>query len=208
MKVFLDPDRTAATQMARDHELFELALQSQGSARIYQWDQTWITLGRFQRPEETLVDPQNPNWTIRETGGAAVLHGHDLTVTIAIPLCGSVGVRAVYRHLVTPLVLSLQAVGLDAILGEDAGYADRRTGPYCFLGKSENDVVSVSTGQKLCGCALKVTREAALLQASIPVREPHIPASRMILGPSLDNWIECEIERLLHELMTRLESMA
>ena len=141
MNVFIDPDQTAATQMARDHQLFETALLGEPSARIYQWAETWITLGRFQKPEETLVEPSNTNWTIRETGGAAVLHGHDLTVAIAIPLSGSVGVRAVYRHLVTPLVLSLQDVGLDAILGNDGGFADRRTGAYCFLGKSENDVI-------------------------------------------------------------------
>ena len=204
MKVFIDPDQTAATQMAWDHQLFERALQGEPSARIYQWDQTWITLGRFQKPEETLIEPSIPNWTIRETGGAAVLHGHDLTVALAIPLSSSVGVRAVYRRLVTPLVQALQDAGLDAMLGEDAGFADRQTGAYCFLGKSENDVVSISTGQKLCGCALKVTREAALLQASIPMVEPVVRAKDLIKDSGDDLWINVNASTLVQAIRDRV----
>jgi lipoate-protein ligase A len=192
--------------MARDHQLFERALQGEPSARIYQWDQTWITLGRFQKPEETLIEPSILNWTIRETGGAAVLHGHDLTVAIAIPLSGSVGVRAVYRRLVTPLVQSLQDVGLDATLGEDAGFADRQTGPYCFLGKSENDVVSVSTGQKLCGCALRVTREAALLQASIPLQEPETDPGSLIKGDVIQTGNHLDSDLLAAHLLERIRA--
>ena len=207
MNVFIDRDQTAATQMARDHQLFETAMLGEPSARIYQWDQTWITLGRFQKPEETLVEPSNTNWTIRETGGAAVLHGHDLTVAIAIPLSGTVGVRAVYRYLVTPLVLSLQDVGLDAILGEDAGFADRQTGAYCFLGKSENDVISISTAQKLCGCALRVSREAAMLQASIPLREPLVPARKQIRDSGNDSWINLDHDGLIQSLQVRIAAL-
>jgi lipoate-protein ligase A len=147
------------------------------------------------------------NWTIRETGGAAVLHGHDLTVAIAIPLSGTVGVRAVYRYLVTPLVLSLQDVGLDAILGEDAGFADRKTGAYCFLGKSENDVVSISTAQKLCGCALRVTREAAMLQASIPLREPLVPARKQIRDSGNDSWVNLDQDGLIQSLQVRIAAL-
>jgi lipoate-protein ligase A len=175
-------------------------------ARIYDWDQTWVTLGRFQKPVETLVDPLLPTWTIRETGGAAVLHGHDVTVSVAIPLINSIGVKSVYRQMVRPLVLALQDVGFDATLGEDAGFADRSTGPYCFIGKSENDIVSVSTGQKLCGCALRVTREAALLQASIPVRRPAIPATELIQSAETDLWRECELDALVEHLSIRLQS--
>ncbi|MEI7577373.1 MAG: hypothetical protein WCK51_10800 [Armatimonadota bacterium] len=204
MKVYIDPDRTAATQMARDHELFEGALRGEPSARIYEWDQTWVTLGRFQKPEETLVNASVDNWTIRETGGAAVLHGHDLTVGVSVPLIGSVGVRAVYRKMVYPLVLALQDLGFDAALGADAGFAERSTGPYCFLGKSENDIVSVSTGQKLCGCALRVNRGAALLQASIPIRRPTIPAIELIRSAEDDSWRDCHAEVMIDKLRLRL----
>lgn len=204
MNVYIDPDRTAATQMARDHELFERALRGEPSARIYEWDKTWVTLGRFQMQEETLIDPAIPNWTIRETGGAAVLHGHDVTVGVSVPLAGSIGVRAVYRKMVYPLVLALRDLGFDAALGADAGFADRSTGPYCFLGKSENDIVSVSTGQKLCGCALRVKREAALLQASIPIRRPTMPASELIRSAEDDSWRDCHAEAMVDTLRRRL----
>ncbi len=193
--------------MARDRELFERSWRGEACARIYEWDQTWVTLGRFQDPVTTLVDPSILNWTVRETGGAAVLHGHDVTVAVAVPLGGSLGVREVYRRLVGPLVLALQDAGLDAVLGEDAGFADRRAGAYCFLGKSQNDVVSASSGQKLCGCALKVTRAAALLQASIPVLEPRVPAARLIFGAGRDEWTRAEVTVLKDRLSERLNRL-
>lgn len=207
MKVFIDPDQTAATQMARDHELFEAALRGESIARVYKWDQPWVTLGRFQKPSETLVNPDDLKWTVRETGGAAVLHGHDLTLGVAVPLVGAVGVREVYWRLVMPIVLALQGLGLDAVLGEEAGFADRREGAYCFLGKSQNDVVSARTGQKLCGCALRVTREAALLQASIPIHEPSVRAELVIQDSGADLWTELDAASLARSLTVRLEEL-
>jgi lipoate-protein ligase A len=207
VRVFIDPDKTAASQMARDHELFEAARCGESSARVYQWDKTWVTLGRFQKPSETLVDPDALNWTVRETGGAAVLHGHDLTLGIAVPVVGAAGVREVYRKLVMPIVLALQDLGLDAVLGEEAGFADRREGAYCFLGKSQNDVVSARTGQKLCGCALRVTREAALLQASIPIHEPSVRAELVIQDSGADLWTELDATQLARSLTVRLEEL-
>ncbi len=196
MKVFVDPDRFAATQMARDHELFERALRGESCARIYEWDQIWVTLGRFQDPNEVFVDTKFSSWTQRETGGGAVLHGHDLTVGVTIPLTAQTGVRDVYRQLVSPIVLALQECGIDAALGEDAGFAERAQGAYCFLGKSQNDVVSVSTGKKMCGCALRVTREAALLQASIPISEANVSESAVIRGAKPLGRLPIEPEKL------------
>lgn len=210
MKVFVDPERSAATQMARDHELFERALRGESCARIYEWDQVWVTLGRFQAPNEVFVDPTFSSWTQRETGGGAVLHGHDLTVGVAIPLTAQTGVRDVYRQLVRPIVVALQECGVDAALGEDAGFAERAQGAYCFLGKSQNDIVSISSSKKLCGCALRVTRQAALLQASIPVRVPKAPAAEIILGASEDAWIEIEAVELkssMHDQLHRVVSL-
>lgn len=181
----IDPVADGPTNMDRDRDLLVFAEQGQVGARLYGWKSSWITLGRFQKPEETLVG--DTPWVVRPTGGLAVLHGHDLTVAIAIPhdLRSDRGrsVRSVYRQLVKPLVEALRECGLDAELCEDTRLGGPKApGADCFAFSSPNDVVDRSTGQKVCGCAVRITDRAALLQASIPFQTPLVPASRLIVG--------------------------
>ena len=72
--------------MARDAELLERAERGESAARVYSWDGAWVSLGRFQRPEKALLRSEEIDWVMRPTGGKAVLHGHDVTVGIALPL--------------------------------------------------------------------------------------------------------------------------
>lgn len=161
--------------MAADTVLLERAEAGESCGRVYSWSQVWVTLGRFQHPERDLLIPID--WTRRPTGGKAVLHGHDVTVAIARPLSelGLDGrsLRAVYRALIAPLVATLNELGCPSVLGDASRYAGRgvRTAD-CFAFTSGNDVVDPMTGHKRCGCALRITESAALLQASIPVRPP------------------------------------
>lgn len=174
----LDGDHDGATNMARDEALLE---SGEVACRVYGWSSVWVTLGRAQVPELTLVDPSCIPWTIRPTGGAAVLHGHDLTIGLAVPMRHSV--RGSYRLLAEPIVLALRAAGCEAALAEDVGADDgdpRRID--CFAGSSSNDIVDTRTGNKVCGCALRRTREAVLLQASIPVSVPPVDPAVVIRG--------------------------
>src|SRR5690242_12058496 len=95
--------------MGRDIELLELAEKGQLGCRVYSWDGVWVSLGRFQRPEEALIDPESTKWVTRPTGGRAVLHGHDVTVGLAVPLSilglqGTRSLKAVYRAVTEPLI--------------------------------------------------------------------------------------------------------
>ncbi len=136
--------------------------------RVYTWDGVWVSLGRNQIASDVLVDLATPH-VLRPTGGAAVLHGHDVTVSIAIPLLRP---RAdSYRIVTRPLI---EALG---DLGAFVAFADSRSGTYtemadCFATTTKNDLVDVKAGHKVVGCALRRTRDAVLLQASIPVRPP------------------------------------
>jgi len=72
----------------------------------------------------------------------------------------------------------LHTVGVEVELGG-------RTAPGgpssdCFADIASYDLVA--NGEKICGCAMRVTRSAALLQASIPFREPTVLASAVIAG--------------------------
>ncbi len=161
--------------MARDIALLSLAEDGMTVARVYFWDSVWVTLGRNQKPEDALLD-LSVNHIVRPTGGAAVLHGHDLTIGLAIPLvdlgCTSREVKKAYLGLVSPILSALNAVGVPASLGRDIANRGSLASPYCFGMKSDYDVLNRLTGEKICGCAMRVTDRAALLQASIPVGEP------------------------------------
>lgn len=212
-----DPPLDGPTNMSRDVELLQRAEQGQPGARVYCWDQPWVTLGCFQSPDRDLL-PNNPvPYVLRPTGGKAVLHGHDVTVGIAIPLTtlslNPRDIKAIYRAVVAPITKALQQSGLPAELGENTRFHSKgpRTAD-CFAFISANDVVDVRTGLKICGCALRVTERAVLLQASIPAREPELDVTKILVGGKplrVTPWETSRFgENLETELRTLLESNA
>lgn len=194
--------------MALDSALLGVAAEGDVGARVYSWDGVWVTVGSMQRPEEVLIDLATPH-IVRPTGGGAVLHGHDVTVAIGFPKealadCGGM-VRGTYRAATRPLILALQACGVEATLAEDAGVVDRAPRRIdCFSGSSANDIVHASSRRKICGCALRRTRDAVLLHASIPVREPSVPASQLIWGGVAVEPVHLDKERFAQELRAAL----
>jgi len=195
----LDGDHDGDTNMARDTELLRRAEQGETIARIYGWTALWVTLGRFQRPETTLVEPKSTPHTVRPTGGAAVLHGHDLTVAIAMPIQRSV--KGTYRVATEPLIAALNAAGVPAILAEDIGADDGDPARIdCFAGSSANDIVHRQTRQKACGCALRRTHTAVLLQASIPTGLPLAEPASIIKGGVLVPPVTLDREVFVHAL--------
>lgn len=176
--VTIDPPLTGHEHMARDLLLLKDAEEGKAACRVYSWNGPWVSLGRFQAPERDLLDPKLVPWVMRPTGGKAVLHGHDVTVGFALPL-RQVGaardVRTAYETAVGPLILALGRCGVSAALAKDTPFA-RSSGisADCFATNAPNDILSPIDGRKLCGCALRFTRKALLLQASIPVGAPLI----------------------------------
>lgn len=176
------------TNMRLDAELLTAAEEGRSGWRVYGWDSAWVTVGRFQAAERDLVAPAETRWVRRPTGGKAVLHGHDVTVGLALPLAVFRGVdlrsiKSVYRMAVGPIVMALRACEVDAALAEDSKFGGKgaRTGD-CFAFSSPNDVVHVQSGRKLCGCALRLTHRAVLVQASIPNGEPLVQPSSVIVN--------------------------
>jgi lipoate-protein ligase A len=177
--------------MAKDRELLERAERGGSYARVYTWDGPWVSLGRFQRPEKALRDYSAINWTMRPTGGKAVLHGHDITVTIAanlhelgIPQDANRRVSTVYRAIVLPLVEAMCKAGFRCELAERTDFVKNAGHTAdCFAHVSPNDIVDPRTGEKVCGCALRVTESAVLLQSSIPIGIPLVDPSRVFDNP-------------------------
>ena len=173
----LDFFKDGHAHMVADIRMLEDAERGEPHARVYTWSDTWVTLGRNQKPEDALRD-LSVNHIVRPTGGAAVLHGHDITVSLARPLadleCSPREVKKAYFGLVYPLVKALNKLKVKCVLGIDVPKRDRMDSHYCFASKSDYDILNVLNGEKVCGCAMKITDRAALLQASIPVSIPKI----------------------------------
>lgn len=206
-----EPSLDGHTNMALDRENLERAEERGIYARVYTWDGPWVSLGRFQIPERTLRTPINH--VIRPTGGKAVLHGHDVTVSIAANLDalgveGSRKVATVYRAVVGPLVEALNVSGMPSVLAERTGHV-RNAGHTadCFAHVSPNDVVDPQTGEKVCGCALRLTERAVLLQASIPLGAPLVDPAIVFDNPhipAIDR--DLDLQGLADALRTILES--
>lgn len=196
--------------MARDLGLLAAAEEGRVGARIYTWNSVWVTLGRFQDPEEALVDPKKVPWIQRPTGGAAVLHGHDITVGLAFPLQSSV--RGSYRIATRPLIEALEGAGIPATLAETLDARARTpsapTKPDCFAEVSANDLIDPATREKVCGCALRRTRKAVLLQASIPVGLPLAEPRTVIIGGNVGTYRPLNAERFAACLRESVERFA
>lgn len=180
--------------MAADIRLLEDAESREPHARIYTWNDVWVTLGRNQKPEDALLD-LSVNHIVRPTGGAAVLHGHDITVSVARPLsdleCSPREVKKAYFGLVYPLVKTLNKLKIKCALGIDVPKRARLDSPYCFASQSDYDILNILTGEKICGCAMKITEKAALLQASIPISVPKIEPNSI-----LKNYVATPLQNL------------
>lgn len=202
-KVRTDPPSDGVTNMQADIDLFHAAENGAFTARFYSWDGPWVTLGRFQDPGRDLLDPDLVPWVMRPTGGKAVLHGHDLTITLACPHAG-LGVRDVYRMLIRPLVLGMRSAGQPAALGEETRFVGNGSASDCFKHVSANDVVDPSTGRKLIGCALKVTRKAAIAQCSIPLTMPLIDPAQLYRHPHVAMPLDASREELIAAIASSL----
>jgi lipoate-protein ligase A len=182
-----DGVKDGPTNMARDAAFLEAR---EPQVRVYEWDRPWVSLGRFQVPEMTVKVGCGVDWVMRPTGGKAVLHGHDLTVGMGVPLAvigeSEREVKAIYRRVIPVLVGALNAVGIPAVLAEETPFV-RGAGKVadCFAHVSANDVVDPANGMKVCGCALRVTSTMVLVQASVPVRIPEVSAGEIFDDPAL-----------------------
>lgn len=199
MTVRLDPPADGPANMASD---LELGRANGWAARVYTWDGPWVTLGRFQDPSRDLMPGAPVPWVRRPTGGGGVLHGHDVTVGVAMPLPDGRArkLRDVYRALVRPLAEALTEAGVPAVLAEDVGGAGSLPAADCFAGVSRNDVVDPSRGVKVCGCALRVFPGWALVQASVPAGPPLVAPAEVFPAAAPARWSRLDAPTLANAL--------
>jgi lipoate-protein ligase A len=166
--------------MAKDALLLERAA-AEGSAalRLYAWDRMTLSVGRAQKVERQIdlgaCAAHGIPVVRRETGGRAVLHGSDLTYSIAAPLSGprfSGGILGIYREISQAFLNFFSGLGVGA---ECKAYAGREraesASPVCFVTPSAFEILL--RGKKVVGSAQRQVPRAFLQHGSIPL-EPQL----------------------------------
>ena len=130
--------------------------------RLYTWPSPTLSLGKFQSLDDVdraACERHGVAIVHRPTGGAALLHGGDLTYAVAMPLPGGRGseVREVYTYLAKGLIAGLERLGVRAAVARHDGPG----GPVCFAGQQGADLRVGD--RKVCGSA-QVRRHGAVLQ--------------------------------------------
>jgi lipoate-protein ligase A len=163
-----------ARNMAVDRALLHGARTP--AIRLYAWTPPGVSLGWFQRDVDTAPFRAAGYEVVRRlTGGGAVVHHHEVTYAVVLPLshAAMAGASVVdsYRAIHAPIREALAALGVDA--GEDGAAAlprHAREPVLCFERASPFDVVVL--GRKVVGAAQR-RLPGRLLQHGSIVLEPN-----------------------------------
>jgi len=181
----------AARNMAVDEAILEsvIAGAQPPTVRFYRWAKPSVSLGRLQRAEKvlnmSLCRERGIPVVQRLTGGKAVLHGHDLTLCVVVPLRSFAPARRVldvHLRLVSALARGFRILGVDT---RPVVQAERRllkgSHANCFAHALPGDLTT-EDGVKLVGGAQYRRADVVMEQMSIPVGD--LPASlRNVLYP-------------------------
>ena len=185
-----------ATNMAGDEALLRTALDRRtASLRFYTWAVPTLSLGYFQGHADRLADPllAGVAWVRRPTGGAAILHHHELTYALALPASHPAAQTPseLYRRVHEGIAAALGDLDLGPVRprGQVEGIpAAGRRPLLCFQDRDPEDLVL--SGSKIVGSAQRRRRSAVLQHGSILVsrsaRVPELPGASDLAGRPVD----------------------
>ncbi len=166
-----------STNMSADEAMLESAVRGMASLRFYTWTVPTLSLGYFQSAEDRTRAAYLSRlpWVRRSTGGAAIVHHHELTYALALPP-GKEWVSQEHwicrAHHIVQRVLVAHGVESHAVIcGEE-----QKLGPVvCFLHQTPGDLLI--GGSKVAGSAQRKMRGALLQHGSILLRRSEfVPA--------------------------------
>lgn len=169
-----------ATNMAADEAMLETASTGVASLRFYTWTEPTLSLGYFQQAacREQVPRIGSLAWVRRATGGAAIVHHHELTYAMALPAGPPWHTKneswiCAFHHLLRE---ELAAVGVPSrvvVCGEEQKLGE----VLCFLHQTPGDLLV--SGSKVAGSAQRKLKGAMLQHGSLLQR-------RSEFAPQLD----------------------
>lgn len=184
------PDEVAAGawQMAADDAMLAGAAAGGAALRFYRWPAATLSLGYFQPggPARAYPGLAGLDWVRRPTGGAALVHHHELTYALALPpgrAWQPPGVSWLVRFHEW-LAAALSDVGVSAAL---CAREDKRGEVLCFLHHTPGDLIVA--GHKVVGSAQRKWRGALLQHGGILLGQsehtPQLPGLAELAGRPL-----------------------
>ncbi|MFI5401197.1 MAG: biotin/lipoate A/B protein ligase family protein [SAR324 cluster bacterium] len=170
--------------------------------RLYTWDRLTVSVGRAQQVERQIDLAACGRLGIpivrRITGGRAVLHGSDLTYSLAAPLAGPpgsaapfdaaarAGILGLYRELSRVFVRFFERLGLAPQVQAHTGRQRAESAsPVCFATPSAFEILL--GGRKIVGSAQRLLPGAFLQHGSIPLAPQEDILARVFLdGAGVD----------------------
>lgn len=156
-----------ATNMSTDEAMLESAVRGVAALRFYTWNEPTLSLGYFQHVVERQSNASLARlpWVRRSTGGAAIVHHHELTYALTLP-SGKEWVSREHwicrAHHVVQRVLAEHGVESRAVI---CGEEQKLGAVVCFLHQTPGDLLI--SGSKVAGSAQRKMRGALLQHGSI-----------------------------------------
>lgn len=186
-----------ARNMALDHALADSLGPDEGVLRLYAWEPHTVSFGRNEpaagRYDLARAGREGLGFVRRPTGGRAVLHAHEVTYSVALPLRALGGVRAAYLRINEGLVGGLRDIGVPAAVSGEGAVLPPDAGP-CFQLPAPGEVVV--GGRKLVGSAQVRIGSAILQHGSIILRGDQSALARLT-GGSADPAPPASVEEVL-----------
>ncbi len=161
--------------MAVDEALLEHVGKGKSlpTLRLYAWNPACLSLGYAQPYEDVdITRLREHGWGLvrRLTGGRAILHGDELTYSVAAAaseqrVAGTL--LESYSRLALALLHAVHSMGVPAEMNPSAVAGHRTPNPVCFEAPSAYEITI--GGRKLIGSAQARRREGVLQHGSLPL---------------------------------------
>lgn len=218
---------TGAHNMGMDEALMARAASSGGAVfRVYGWSEPTLSLGRNQRArglyDLDAAAALGVGIVRRPTGGRALLHDHEVTYSVTMPVADVTEARRAYDFINEVLLSAITALGVPA--ARATGTVALPPGPRpCFDVPAEREIVV--DGRKLIGSAQWRNGGALLQHGSILIRDDqglvpqlmsngHMPppaaatlSEALGFEPALDDIAEVVREALVLRTATAVETL-
>jgi lipoate-protein ligase A len=165
---------TAAWNMAADQAILESVERTAvPTLRFYSWRQPSLSLGYFQRHDARQGHTLSGQVTCvrRATGGGAILHHHELTYSLTVPMPASAtrDRQRLYREVHWAISRTLAGIGIDATPYHlDGRPGGQESAFLCFQRRTDQDLIV--SGYKILGSAQRRSRAAVLQHGSLLLR--------------------------------------
>lgn len=189
------------TNMSADEALVRAAADGVASLRFYGWTTATVSLGYFQ-PQAVRFTDSNLTilpWVRRPSGGATLVHHHELTYALAVPAgiswhSGEPWLLRMHR-IITAALVDLGLAGKIELVGKTP---IKHGDLLCFQQYAPGDVLCA--GRKIVGSAQRKHRLALLQHGSVLLGQsahtPSLPGIRETAGVTLTSeQMQTAIER-------------